>query len=126
MIEYYTSSSEQVQKNAYDEIKYVEIQEPFGFIYITTNLINGKRYIGQRKFSDGWTTYLGSGKRFKQALKKYGRKNFVRSIVDIGYSREELNTKEIDLIKLLEKTKYGKDGMGGLKVNGLMYVGFPR
>ena len=34
--------------------------------------------------------------------------------------------KEIDLIKLLEKTKYGKDGMGGLKVNGLMYVGYPR
>ena len=34
--------------------------------------------------------------------------------------------KEVDLIKLLEKTKYGKDGMGGLKVNGLMYVGYPR
>ena len=34
--------------------------------------------------------------------------------------------KEIDIISLLEKTKYGKDGMGGLKVNGLMYVGFPR
>jgi hypothetical protein len=26
----------------------------------------------------------------------------------------------------LKKTKYGKDGMGGLKVNGLMYVGYPR
>jgi len=34
--------------------------------------------------------------------------------------------KEIDLINLLKKTKYGKDGMGGLKVNGLMYVGYPR
>lgn len=34
--------------------------------------------------------------------------------------------KEIDLIKLLNKTKYGKDGIGGLKCNGLMYVGFPR
>lgn len=83
-------------------VEYIEIQDPFGFIYITTNLINGKRYIGQRKFSDGWTTYLGSGKRFKKALKKYGRKNFVRSIVDIGYSREELNNKEIDLIKFLD------------------------
>lgn len=34
--------------------------------------------------------------------------------------------KEIDLIELLDKTKYGKEGMGGLKVNGFMYVGYPR
>lgn len=34
--------------------------------------------------------------------------------------------KEINLPELLEKTKYGKDGMGGIISNGLMYVGFPR
>ncbi len=34
--------------------------------------------------------------------------------------------KEINLIELLEKTKYGKEGMGGIISNGLMYVGFPR
>ena len=34
--------------------------------------------------------------------------------------------KEVDLISLLNKTKYGTDGMGGLIGNGLMYVGFPR
>lgn len=34
--------------------------------------------------------------------------------------------KQIDLINLLNKTKYGKDGMGGIIGNGLMYVGFPR
>lgn len=34
--------------------------------------------------------------------------------------------KEIDLLDLLDKTKYGKDGMGGIITNGLMYVGFPR
>lgn len=34
--------------------------------------------------------------------------------------------KEIDLIELLNKTKYGIDGMGGLIGNGLMYVGYPR
>lgn len=33
---------------------------------------------------------------------------------------------EIDLIKLLERTKYGQDGMGGLLGTGVMYVGYPR
>ena len=32
----------------------------------------------------------------------------------------------IDLIELLNKTKYGSDGMGGVICNGLMYVGYPR
>lgn len=35
-------------------------------------------------------------------------------------------SKEIDLLELLDKTKYGHEGMGGLKCNGLMYVGYPR
>jgi len=34
--------------------------------------------------------------------------------------------KEVDLVSLLDKTKYGKDGMGGIISNGLMYVGYPR
>lgn len=33
---------------------------------------------------------------------------------------------EIDLVSLLERTKYGHDGMGGIMGNGVMYVGFPR
>ena len=32
----------------------------------------------------------------------------------------------IDLLKLLEKTKYGSGGMGGIITNGTMYVGYPR
>ena len=34
--------------------------------------------------------------------------------------------KTIDLLKILDKTKYGKDGMGGIITNGTMYVGYPR
>ncbi len=33
---------------------------------------------------------------------------------------------EINLLDLLDKTKYGHDGIGGIKMNGLMYVGYPR
>lgn len=34
--------------------------------------------------------------------------------------------KSIDLLSILEKTKYGKNGMGGIITNGTMYVGYPR
>lgn len=33
---------------------------------------------------------------------------------------------DIDLIGILSKTKYGSDGVGGIKTKGTMYVGFPR
>ncbi len=32
----------------------------------------------------------------------------------------------IDLIKILEKTKYGVEGMGGIITKGTMYIGYPR
>ena len=35
-------------------------------------------------------------------------------------------SKPINLIPILEKTKYGKDGIGGIITNGVMYVGYPR
>lgn len=35
-------------------------------------------------------------------------------------------TEDIDLKQMLEKTKYGKDGMGGVKTKGTMYTGYPR
>ena len=34
--------------------------------------------------------------------------------------------KPIDLLSILDKTKYGKDGIGGIITNGTMYVGYPR
>ena len=35
-------------------------------------------------------------------------------------------SKSIDLIKTIEKTKYGSDGVGGIITTGTMYVGYPR
>ena len=76
---------------------YTEIKDPYGFIYITTNLIDGKRYLGQRSFTNGWKTYLGSGLAFSKAVKKYGKKNFHRDIILICDSESELNEAEYEL-----------------------------
>jgi group I intron endonuclease len=69
-----------------------EIMKPIGFVYITTNLVNCKRYIGQCKFSNKrWKTYLGSGKHLKEAFKKYGKENFKKEIICYAFSTEDLN-----------------------------------
>lgn len=44
------------------------------YIYLTTNTINGKKYIGMCTRDDDW--YFGSGKLIKSAIKKYGKENF--------------------------------------------------
>ena len=36
------------------------------------------------------------------------------------------SNEDIDIIKILEKTKYGSSGMGGIITKGSMYVGYPR
>lgn len=61
----------------------------FGYIYRTTNLVNGKMYIGKRH---GYFNpkYLGSGKLIKQAVDKYGPENFKVEQLCLAYSREEL------------------------------------
>ena len=47
----------------------------FGYIYKTTNLINGKIYVGKHKgaFTE---KYLGSGVHLKRAVKIYGKECF--------------------------------------------------
>ena len=50
-------------------------------IYITTNLVNGKKYIGSHLTSNINDTYLGSGVLLKKAIKKYGKSNFQREII---------------------------------------------
>lgn len=50
------------------------------FIYKTTNNINGHKYIGLCTRDD--PSYLGSGKLIKRAIKKYGKENFTREILE--------------------------------------------
>lgn len=76
------------------------IHEPslFYLIYQTTNIINGKIYVGKhrtRNIDDG---YLGSGKLLQRAITKYGVENFNRQILFVFDNEEEMNTKERELV----------------------------
>jgi group I intron endonuclease len=61
-------------------------------IYKTTNLINGKIYVGKDKNSNSY--YLGSGFLLKQAIKKYGKCNFKKETIEECYDENTLNLKE--------------------------------
>lgn len=74
----------------------------YGYIYLTTNLINDKKYIGKRTIKEGLDPnndlYLGSGTLIKKAIEKYGEKNFKKEILKFVISEEELNSSEIEFI----------------------------
>lgn len=63
------------------------------YIYKTTNLINKKVYIGMstKKYS---TSYLGSGALIKKAIKKHGKHNFKKEVLEQCSSLDELIKKE--------------------------------
>ena len=64
------------------------------YIYVITNKINNKTYIGQRKcpvnkFPEQDIRYVGSGKIILQAFEKYGiKKNFKRNFSCSSYKRK--------------------------------------
>lgn len=51
------------------------------YVYLTTNNINNKKYIGQH-FGELEDSYLGSGKILLQAIDKYGKENFSKKILE--------------------------------------------
>ncbi|QIG68019.1 Seg-like homing endonuclease protein [Rhizobium phage RHph_Y68] len=55
-----------------------------GFVFLTTNSINGMKYIGKRHGNPLHDTrYIGSGKFLKEDIAKYGRENFKRETLDV-------------------------------------------
>ena len=50
-------------------------------VYITTNKINNRFYIGTHVSENPLDAYLGSGKLLIKAIKKYGKENFNKSIL---------------------------------------------
>lgn len=65
--------------------------EKIRYIYLTTNMINGKKYIGQHSTFNMDDGYMGSGKILLRAFNKYEKKNFDKEILHYCESQSELN-----------------------------------
>ena len=68
---------------------------------------------------------IKAGSNFASSPKRINIHALDPAIIAISISKTE-NTKELNVIELLNKTKCGKDGIGGIKSYGSMYVGYPR
>lgn len=68
---------------------------------------------------------IKSGANFASSPKRINIHALDPAIVAACLAFSDKNN-NIDLIKILDKTKYGPDGIGGIITKGTMYIGYPR
>lgn len=92
-------------------IPVTEPTDDVGFVYLITNKVTGRKYIGQKKFwfkvtkpplkgrknkrrsikESDWRTYWGSSNSLKADIEALGEKNFTREILHFCYTKSALN-----------------------------------
>jgi hypothetical protein len=80
-----------------DEMNFKNTKKYY-MVYKTTNLINGKYYIGFHSTNDLDDGYLGSGKYIRRAIEKYGPENFKREIIMVFDNKEDAELLERELV----------------------------
>ena len=90
----------------YNDIPFEDIADYVGFVYLITNLQNGRKYIGKKNFyfsktrtikgkkkrskvESDWKSYFGSNKELLEDVEKLGQENFKREIIKLCKSKGE-------------------------------------
>ena len=68
---------------------------------------------------------IKAGANFASSPKRVNIHALDPAIIAVKMSMSDIN-KDIDIKNILESTKYGTDGIGGIITRGTMYVGYPR
>jgi antitoxin component YwqK of YwqJK toxin-antitoxin module len=112
----------------YNGVDFTEdmIGENYGFVYMITNLSNGKKYIGKKffyssktkqvkgkkkkhKVASNWQTYYGSSDILQKDVIMYGQENFKREIIHLCLNKGVcgyLEAKEQFVNNVLESDEY--------------------
>lgn len=90
------------------------------YIYKTTCNVTGRWYIGMHSTLNLDDGYMGSGKILRYSIRKYGKDNHTKEILEFLPTREELVLREIEIVNkelisdgLCMNLKEGGDGGGG-------------
>jgi len=98
------------------------MKKKFNYVYITTNLLNGKQYVEDHSADNLNDSYLGSGRpHFERAKKKYGRENFKKQILKQFNTKKEAfdaQEKYINKYNTLSPNGYNISPKGGNGVRG--------
>ena len=86
-----------------------DIDDLYGFVYLITNKINGRKYIGRKYFwsfrkppgkkrrvkkESDWKKYYGSCPELKEDIEQFGRQNFSRTILSLHKTPGKTNFEE--------------------------------
>lgn len=111
--------------------------EQFGFVYLITNLVTGRKYIGKKflwtyktrtkkgkkkreKIESDWKSYYGSSKELLEDKEKLGKEFFKREILEFCPTRGILGYKELVYqvdMRVLEKPNEYYNGFLGSKIS---------
>ena len=80
-------------------------EKKYHFIYKTTNTLSGKYYYGMHSTDNLEDGYLGSGRRLRYSINKYGEENHIREIIEFCRNRKELIAREKEIVNLNEIAK---------------------
>ena len=80
-------------------------EKKYHFIYKTTNLLNGKYYIGMHSTDNLNDGYMGSGKRLRYSVNKYGKENHKVEVLEFFDDRKQLAAREKEIVNLNEIAK---------------------
>ena len=75
-------------------------KKKYHFLYKTTNLVDGRYYVGMHSTDDLDDGYIGSGKFLKRSIRKYGVENHKFEILKFFNSRSELAAEERKLVTM--------------------------
>jgi hypothetical protein len=64
-------------------------ERSYHYAYLITNILNGKKYVGDHSTDNLNDHYLGGGKYLHFAIKKYGKEKFKKDILQFFPSKQE-------------------------------------
>lgn len=90
-------------------------------VYKTTNLINGKFYVGIHETLYPYDNYHGSGLFLKKAFKKYGISNFKKEVLYVFDNKDDMVNKEKEIVneEFVRRKETYNMALGGFGLNTL-------
>lgn len=97
------------------------MEKKYHYCYVTTNIVNNKKYVGDHSTNNLDDGYLGSGNIFTHSVIKYGKENFKKEILEFFDTKQEAFDAQVNYINeynSLIPSGYNISPTGGHNVGG--------